>query len=77
MAPTEQDDAGKPSPWLFERTENKVWLVLFVAVGVAVGLATFPADWSLPAKALAGFGLGLGSMMSVFVPRMIGGLDFN
>ncbi len=62
---------------LLARTENKVWLALFLVLGEGVALALLPAEWSLLRRLIGGVLIGAGSMMSVFMPRMIGGTDFN
>ena len=66
------------SAWdLLVRRDTQVWLTLFTIGGLAVGAILFPSDWSMVRKVAGGLLLGCGATFSVFLPRMIGGHDYN
>lgn len=62
---------------LVNRFDTQVWLVVLTIVGLVVAFALFPEEWSAGRKVLAGVFTGVGSTFCVFMPRMIGGHDFN
>ncbi|MEQ1503417.1 MAG: hypothetical protein ABMB14_14360 [Myxococcota bacterium] len=62
---------------LVERADVVVLLAALTAIGVGIGVAVLPDGWTLAARVSAGIGLGLGSTITVFANRMIGGLDFE
>jgi hypothetical protein len=62
---------------LFERVDLVVFTVLFLALGIGIGIFLGPDDWSLLWRVGAGFALGLTAVISLFAPRMIGGKDFD
>jgi hypothetical protein len=72
----ESDDRNKR--WLLlDRPELPILLVGLVALGIAIAVWGFPESWSLPARIVAGIGLGLTAMISLFANRMIGGRDYS
>ncbi|MBX2801714.1 MAG: hypothetical protein KTR31_28810 [Myxococcales bacterium] len=74
--PTSEPES-QPHGGLWARTDTQIWLGLFVGIGLAVGLVLFPDDWSIARKLAGGVLLGVGATFCVFMPRMIGGRDFN
>jgi hypothetical protein len=62
---------------LFERREVRIWTFVLLGGGIVAAMWGLPEDWSITHKLSAGIALGLGSLLSVFTPRMIGGDDFN
>ena len=74
----DEPDEGPKRRWLLlDRPELPVLLVVFLALGVTIAVIGFPDSWSLPAKVIAGIGLGLTAMISLFANRMIGGRDYS
>ena len=72
------DSDETPKRWfLLDRPELPVLLVLLLATGITLAVVGFPDSWSLPAKVVAGIGLGLTAMISLFANRMIGGRDYS
>lgn len=60
---------------IFAPLAVKPWLVAvlagFVAAGCAIGWFVFPPEWEGWLRLLFGALLGLGSTLSLFLPRMI------
>jgi hypothetical protein len=62
---------------LLDRPELPILLVALLTGGIAIAVWGFPDSWSLPSKIVAGIGLGLTAMISLFANRMIGGRDYS
>jgi hypothetical protein len=77
MSEPETPEKDRRRWFLLDRPELPVLLVLFLAGGVGTALVGFPASWSVPAKIVAGLGLGLTAMIALFANRMIGGRDYS
>jgi hypothetical protein len=62
---------------LLERPEMPILAVLFLSLGVGIGVFVFPPQWELSMRVLGGLALGLTALLSLFANRMIGGNDFD
>lgn len=77
MSETHALDLKQNTIALLNRRDTQVWLVILTAVSLGLGLVLFPAEWSVGRKLAGGLLTGVGSVFCVFLPRMIGGRDFN
>lgn len=62
---------------LLERTDTRRWLMILTVGSVVAATVLLPEDWSLVRRVAGGALMGVGSGFCVFMPRMIGGHDFN
>ena len=62
---------------LFDYAQLPLFSVLFLGLGVVVGVYMLPEQWSLFNRIAAGVALGLAAVLSFFANRMIGGRDFD
>ena len=77
MVESDTPDWKRNTVALLNRTDTQVWLLVLTVFSVLVVLFLFPEDWSLGRKLAGGVLTGVGSLFCVFLPRMIGGQDFN
>ena len=74
----------EPSTWslamIFAPMREKPWILAvffgFIAAGIAIGWFVFPPQWGATLKIVFGILLGVGSTLSLFLPRMIA-TDFD
>lgn len=73
----EQEEGAAQGLELLVRGDTRWWLFILVVVSVPLALVFMPEDWSASRKLAGGMLAGVGSLFCVFLPRMIGGRDFN
>lgn len=74
----EDRPARKPFAFgLFEYAQLPLLSVLFIGLGLLVGVFMLPEAWPLLNRIGAGVALGMAAVLSFFANRMIGGKDFD
>ncbi len=77
---SDHDGSSWSLAMIFAPFREKPWMILafvgFILAGVAIGWVAFPPQWGAGLKIVFGILLGVGSTLSLFLPRMIA-TDFD